>query len=207
MKHCNIYTLAAAFIFSAASAAAQDGKTTFNFNYSINSPLGDFKNSVIGKSSFRGCNANVLYGINDRISVGAQAGFNQFQERYSRQVYNTKDGDISAVLTNSVQVIPLQAKIRYNLAPGAFLQPYVGAGIGGNIITFNQYLGEFGSGSKSGFNFSASPEVGILIPFSKSGASGVTIGANYNYMPFKYGNIKRLDNWGVYAGIKFPMGR
>ena len=206
MKHNTIYLLAAGLIFSITSAFAQDGKLTFNLNYTINTPVGNFKQSVTGNTSFRGWNANVLYGINDKISVGAQAGFNQFEERFARQVYHTGDGDISAVLTNSVQVIPVQAKIRYNLAPGAVLQPYIGAGVGGNIISFNQYLGEFGSG-KSGFNFSASPEAGVLIPFSGSGNSGVTIGANYNYMPFTYGNIKSLDNWGIYAGIKFPLGR
>lgn len=205
MKHNTIYLLAAALIFSVA-AVAQEGKATFNLNYSVNSPLGDFKNNVTGKTSFRGWNANILYGINNKISVGAQAGFNQFRERFPRQVYNTKDGDISAVLTNSVHVIPVQAKIRYNLAPGALIQPYVGAGVGGNIVTFNQYLGEFGSG-KSGFNFSASPEAGMLIPFTKSGTSGVTIGAAYNYMPFTYGNIKSLNNWGLYAGITFPLER
>ena len=206
MKHYTIYLLTAGLIFSAVSVFAQEGRATFNLNYSINSPLGDFKNNVIGKTSFRGWSANIMYGINDKISVGAQAGFNQFQERFPRQVYNTKDGDISAVLTNSVHVVPVQAKIRYSLVPGAFIQPYIGAGIGGNIISFNQYLGEFGSG-KSGFNFSASPEAGVLIPFTRSGSSGVTIGADYNYMPFKYGDIKNLNNWGIYAGIKIPLDK
>lgn len=206
MKQYKIFLFAAVFVLFAASGFAQAGKTTFNLNYSVNAPLGNFKDNVISKTSFRGWNASLLYGISDRISIGLQSGSNYFQQGYPRQVYNTKDGDISAVLTNSVQVVPIQAKIRYNLAPGAFLQPYIGVGAGGNIITFNQYLGEFGSG-KSGFNFSASPEAGVLIPFSRSGASGITIGADYNYMPFKYGDIKSLDNWGVYAGVKFPLGR
>lgn len=206
MRCFKIYLLTTVLIFSVTLIFAQEGRTTFNLNYAINSAVGDFKNHVMGKTSFRGWNANILYGIDDRISIGGQAGFNQFQERFPRQVYNTKDGDISAVLTNSVQVIPVQAKVRYNLAPGALLQPYVGAGAGVNIITFHQYFGEFVSG-KSGFSFSASPEAGILIPFTKSGVSGATIGANYNYMPFKYGDIKNLNNWGVYAGIKLPIGR
>lgn len=206
MKPYKIFFITGCLVVLALASFAQEGKTTFNINYSVNAPLGDFKNNVIGRTSFRGWNANILYGISDKISVGLQSGFNNYYERYPRQVYNTKDGSISAVLTNSVQTIPIQAKFRYNFIPGAFIQPYIGAGVGGNIVTFNQYLGEFSSG-KSGFGFSASPEAGILIPFTKSGTSGLTIGANYNYMPFSYGDIKNLNNSGVYAGVKFPLGR
>ena len=188
-----------------ATALAQQGKTIMNVNYSVNTPLGSFKSDVVGKTSLRGWNASVLYGLSNSFSLGVQAGFNDFNETYPRKVYDIKDGAISAVLTNSVQTIPIQVRAKYNFLPGAIVQPYVAAGAGGNIATFNQYLGEFSNSGKTKFSFAATPEAGVNIPFGKISASGITIGANYNYMPFSYQGIKNLNNWGVFAGIKFPL--
>ncbi|MFT3702679.1 MAG: outer membrane beta-barrel protein [Agriterribacter sp.] len=189
----------------ASISFAQQGQLSMNLNYSVNTPTGSFKSDIISKTSLRGWNAGLLYGISDHFSVGLQAGFNDYSEKYPRQVYDLKGGAISAVLTNSVQTIPIQAKVKYNLIPSGFIQPYIGAGVGGNLVTFNQYVGEFSNTSKSGFYFAASPEAGITIPFGRGAGSGLTLGANYNYMPFNYGDIKNLNNWGVFAGIKFPL--
>ncbi|PVD53267.1 hypothetical protein DC498_05165 [Terrimonas sp.] len=207
MKSVKIILITACLIAWASAGFSQQGRTTLNINYSVNSPMGSFEDNIVSKPSFRGWNANILHGIDDHISIGLQTGFNYYHEKFPRQVYNTKDGDISAVVTNTVQTIPLQAKLRYNLAPGAIVQPYIGAGAGGNIIMFNQYLGGFSGSSKSGFGFAVSPEAGIQIPFTRSGSSGLTIGAEYNYMPFKYADIKNLNNWGIHAGVRFPLSR
>ena len=188
-----------------ATALAQQGKTIMNINYSVNTPLGSFKSDVVSKTSLRGWNASILYGLSNHFSLGVQAGFNDYSETYARKVYDTKDGAISAVLSNSVQTIPIEIKAKYNFLPDAMVQPYIAAGTGGNIATFNQYLGEFSNSGKTKFSFAATPEAGITIPFGKSSASGITVGANYNYMPFSYQGIKGLDNCGVFAGIKFPI--
>ena len=113
-----------------ATALAQQGKTIMNINYSVNTPLGSFKSDVAGKTSLRGWNASILYGLSNSFSLGVQAGFNDFNETYPRKVYDTKDGAISAVLTNSVQTIPIQVKAKYNFLPGAIVQPYIAAGAG-----------------------------------------------------------------------------
>lgn len=183
---------------------AQEDRLSLNINYGINMPTGSFKSDVVSKPSFLNWNATLQYGISNKFSVGVQTGYNSFQEKYPRALYDTKQGTISAVLTNSVRAVPILAKARYNFTGTGFVQPYVGAGIGGNLVTFNQYLGEFSTG-KTGFYFAASPEAGVFIPFGQQNGSAVTIGANYNYMPFKYGGINNLNNWGVFAGIKFPF--
>lgn len=188
-----------------STAFAQQGRTTININYSVNTPSGSFNSDVVSKTSLRGWNLSVLYGLSNNFSIGAQAGFNDYSEKFARKLYDTKGGAISAVLSNSVQTIPIQLKAKYNFLPNAPVQPYLAAGIGGNIATYNQYLGEFSNSGKTKFGFAATPEAGINIPFGKSSASGITIGANYNYMPFSYQGIKNLNNWGVFAGIKFPL--
>ena len=186
------------------SAFAQQQKLTLNINYAVHMPTGSLKSNLVNKTSFRGWNANLLYGITDKLSAGLEAGFNDYYQKYPRQVYDTKGGSVSAVLSNSIQTIPVMLKGRFNLAPSGIIQPYIGAGVGGNFVTYNQYLGEFASG-KSGIYFAASPEAGISIPFGKHSASAFTAGGRYNFMPFTYANNKNLDNWGIYAGIKFPI--
>ncbi|MBW7892805.1 MAG: outer membrane beta-barrel protein [Chitinophagaceae bacterium] len=187
-------------------ANAQDQKLTLNLNYSVNSPVGNFKSNLVNNTSWRGWNANLLYNVNHQFSAGLETGFNDFHQKFPREVYPTKGGgSISAVLSNSIQTVPLMVKGRYTLLPTGLIQPYVGLGIGGNIVSFNQYLGEFSSTQKTGFYFASSPEAGISVPFQKNGSSAFTLGGKYNIMPFHYDGNKNLDNWGVYAGIKFTI--
>jgi opacity protein-like surface antigen len=201
------YKIVALFMVSlctAGMARAQQGEVNFNLNYSINSPVGDFKD-VVNKTSYRSFAASVLYGVTNKLSVGFGTGYLDFYQKYPRQVYKLQDGgDISAVLSNSVQAIPLLAQAQYSFTPNAMIQPYVGVGVGGNIILYRQYLGEFGE-SKTKFGFTARPEAGVYIPFRKGGTTGLTLRADYNYMPVKYNDLNGIDNWGAGIGVKFQL--
>ena len=120
-----------------------------------------------------------------------------------------EEGSFGFVLNKDIrhtidEIIPELEGIKIPVFFGGPVQPYIGLGAGGNFVSYNQYLGEFASG-KSGIYFAASPEAGIMVPFSRHGASAFTAGARYNFMPYKNGDAKDLNNWGVYAGIKFPL--
>jgi len=191
-------------LFTAGALQAQEGRLNLNINYSINTPTGDFKDFV-NKTSYRSWAASLLYGINDKLSVGLGTGFQDFYQKYPRQVYKLEGGgDVSAVLSNSVQAIPLLAQVQYIFTPQARVQPYVGVGVGGNLILYRQYLGEFGS-SKNKFGFAARPEAGVFVPFRKGGPAGITLRADYNYMPVNYNDLQGMDNWGAGIGVKFPL--
>ncbi len=193
-----------AVFFTAGALQAQEGRLNLNINYSINTPTGDFKDFV-NKTSYRSWAASLLYGINDKLSVGLGTGFQDYYQKYPRQVYKLEGGgDVSAVLSNSVQAIPLLAQVQYNFTPQARVQPYVGVGVGGNLILYRQYLGEFGS-SKNKFGFAARPEAGVFVPFRKGGPAGITLRADYNYMPVNYNDLQGMDNWGAGIGVKFPL--
>lgn len=199
-----IFAVLVVGLLAAGAANAQYGRLNLNINYSVNTPVGDFKD-VVNKTSYRSWAASLLYGINDKISVGLGTGFQDFYQKYPRQVYKLADGgDISAVLTNSVQTIPILAQAQYNFTPGAVVQPYVGVGVGGNLILYRQYLGEFGS-SATKFGFAARPEAGVFIPFRKGGPAGITVRADYNYMPIDYNELQGVNNWGAGVGVKFPL--
>jgi opacity protein-like surface antigen len=205
MKPLRIIVAALLGIIVTATTQAQTGKLNVNIHYSAATPTGSFKDFV-DKTSFRGWTGSLLYGINNHISVGLGLGFHDFYQKYPRDVYKLSDGsDISAVVTNSVQTIPLLAAAQYNFLPGKAIQPYIGVGVGGNLVVYKQYLGEFAD-SKNKVGFAARPEAGLFIPFTKGeNAWGISANAMYNYMPFSYNGVDNLNNWGVGIGARFPL--
>ena len=199
--------MAAALVamFIPTEGKAQQRTLSANLNYNIGIPTGNFKDFV-SDASPRGFTADIVYGINDRISIGFGTGYQDFYQKYPRQVYKlSTGGDISAVVTNSLQVIPVLALAKFNLAPGKAIQPYIGVGVGGNLVMYNQYLGEF-SNSDNAFRFAARPEAGFFIPFKKGMESaGINISGAYNYMPYKNGGLENLNHWGMGLGIRIPV--
>ncbi len=200
-----IYILAACCIANSARAQ-QEGTLQLRIDYSAGIPLGSFKSDVVNQTSWRGYNADLLYGITDKWAVGISTGFQDFYQKYPRQVYKGSDGsDISTVLSNSIQTVPIEAKGQYTFVPGIHtIKPYVALGVGGNFITYRQYLGEYESG-KNQFGFVATPELGVNILLGRFSGIGMNIAAGYNYMPFNYAGIDNLGNLGVKAGINVPL--
>ncbi len=193
-------------LFSAFAAQAQlKGETKFNIRYNVGLPTGSFKEQL-SENSFRGLNGSILYGLSDQLSIGFATGFQDFYQKTPRQLYKLEDGsDISAVRTHSIQSIPLLVQTKYQFSQGKAIQPYVALAAGGNIISYADLLGEFVSEQDAKFGFVARPEAGVLIPFGKTKASGITLGASYNIMPFKTGSFNNMNHIGVHAGVSIPM--
>lgn len=185
---------------------AQQNTLSLKLNYSTATPLGSSFKDVVSKTSFAGFGAELSYRISNQFSAGIESGSQVFYEKYPRQVYKTADGnDISAVLSNHLQTVPILLKGQYWFAPDKSVQPYVSLGLGGNIITYNQYAGEFSSDSKSKFGFAARPELGLFVPFRKGTAAGISVSAGYNYMPFNYAGINNVNSVSGRIGISFPL--
>jgi outer membrane protein W len=193
------------FAYIPDNARAQERSLQLDLNYAVGIPSGSFKTDAVDKTSARGWTANLMYNLNDKRSIGIGTGFQDFYQKYPRAVYKLAEGgEVSAVLTNSIQTIPLLAEFQYRFMPGKVVQPYVGVGVGGNMIGFDQYLGEFDN-SKSSFKFAARPEAGVFIPFRKDGPAGLHVFGAYNYMPYKEDGVDNLNNWGAGVGVKFPL--
>ncbi|HRI22137.1 MAG TPA: outer membrane beta-barrel protein [Panacibacter sp.] len=196
-------------IFSAIAfnANAQKGKVNLNLDYSYSLPLGSFKNNIISNASPRGLNGALMYGISNKLSVGLQSGYQDYYQKYPRDVYTTGDHEVtSAVLSNSLQTIPLIAKAMYTpLADNkAFIQPYISLGTGISLTDYRQYLGEFGSVSSTA-NFTVQGGAGIKVAFKKNSTSGFNIGAGYNYIAYRKFGYSNLDNLSFQAGVHFPL--
>lgn len=197
--------LFASFTLLSLTAMGQEGELRMTISWNAAMPMGDLKNELTNNTTLRAADVSVLYGVSDRISVGLTGGWADFYEKFPRDVYQSGDGsDISAVLTNSVQLIPILATVRYNFRPEARLRPYASAGVGGNITMYKQYIGEYpSSGNKLGF--AARPEVGIYFPFKPGGETGLNLGVNYTYTSYNDYGLKSLNFVGVKLGIGFPM--
>lgn len=205
MKSIQISFILASLLLGVAAQAQQKGKTQFDIQYNVALPQGSFKQTV-SETSLRGGQASILYGISNKIAVGFGTGYQDFYQKESRQLYKLADGsDLSAVRSFSIQTIPLLVQTKYQFSPGAAVQPYAALGVGGNLITYNDLVGEFTLEQKSKLGFAARPEAGVYIPFKKGGESGLMLGASYNIMPFNTNEVSNLNNIGIHAGISIPI--
>lgn len=186
---------------------AQRGEVKMDIQYSYAMPLGSFKNDVISKSSPRGVTGDILYNLSNKVSLGLGLGFQDFYQKYPRDLYKTGGNETtSAVLSNSVQIMPVLAKAEFYPLGGKAspVQPYITAGAGFGITSFTQYLGEFGGTDNSG-SFMLQGGAGVSVPFSKTGTSGFKVGANYNMVSYKKNGFNNFDNLNIQAGVFFPL--
>lgn len=197
------YGIITLLILSYSQAYSQNN-TQLSLSYRVDVPTGAFKN-YISNTAGRGFNAGISHLFNNQLGIRFNIGYNDFYQKYPRAVYDDGQGNlISAVITNSLQEIPLQAMIHYTLMNKNFIRPYVNAGAGFNIIMYNQYLGEFSNQqtkTKPVFNAGA----GVYIPVSKYSSTSINIGADYNYALLNVTGIKNVNSISIHAGIDFPI--
>ena len=199
LKKYNVALLGLVLLY--LSASSQERTLKFDLGYKVAMPLGNFRD-LTDKTSFNGWDAALMYGINNQISVGLQSGFQDFYQKFPRQVYHGQGTDISAVITNSIQTIPLLLKGKYLFTENGPVQPFAALGLGGTLVQYNKYYGQF-SDSRSAFGFTAQPEVGVHIPVARN--IGINIAAAYNYVPVKVLDADGLHHASVKAGISVPL--
>jgi len=191
------------FISVAVNAQKRNLNLNLNYNYSI--PVSGFNADLISNSSPRGFDGALMYGFTDKLQGGLSFGFQDYYQKYPRAVYPFgKTQDVSAVVSNSIQTTPVMLKAKYAPLNTSFIQPYVSLGAGINIIDFKQYLGEFGS-SETNAKLVAQGGLGVTIPFGKMKTSGINVGADYNYAPYKKYNYNDFNSVNFQAGVYFRI--
>lgn len=186
-------------------ATAQNTPLNLSLNYNYSIPASHFKNDMVSNHSPRGFSAGLLYPFSNNWSAGLAIGFQDYYQKYPRALYHlSSTQDISAVLSNSIQIIPILIKAKYYPTLESPLKPYLSLAAGGNIIDNKQYYGEFGN-NQSNFGFRAEGGLGLLIPFRKTGTSGINIAANYTYAPYHKMGFTDLNSINVQAGVQFHL--
>lgn len=195
------------FMMLGFKGRAQESNLSLNLNYNYSFPLSQFNHDLVKDASPRGFTGNLMYKVNPVISLGVGMGYQDYYQRFPREVYNYgKSQQISAVMTNSIQTIPIMARVEYSplKMETGYIKPYVSIAGGLNMINYNQYLGQFAS-SSSNTGFRAQAGLGVKIPFTKSGGWGVDLGGTYDYAPYKKFGFKDLNNANVHGGIYFAL--
>lgn len=206
MKRINI-ALTLIFLMPCILVNAQKGSLKLNLNYTYAIPLGSLKNDIVSDASPRGFNGELMYQVNNQWGAGLLIGYQDFYQKYPRALYKTGDGETtSAVLSNSVQIMPILAKGQYNFSSKkpAAIQPYVSVGAGLGLINFTQFLGEFG-GADNTAGFMVQAGAGIAVPFSKTGKSGFRAGGDYNFVTYNKSDFGNLENIAFKAGVYFTL--
>ena len=110
MKPIKIIMVSCLALLAGLSGMAQTGRLNMGINYSFGLPVGSLADAI-PENSPRGWNANIHYGITENIYAGLGIGYQDFYYKNPRQLYKTSDGsDISAVMTHSIQTIPILAQ-------------------------------------------------------------------------------------------------
>jgi opacity protein-like surface antigen len=199
-----ILLLTIAISVQVITVSAQQGELRMTASLAGAVPTGGLKD-MVDKTSLRGADITILYGVNDKLGVGLDLGFQDFYQKFPRAVYKLSDGsDISAVITNSIQTIPFLATAKYNFTPGNTIQLYATAGAGGAVVINRQFIGESPNDDNK-ISFAAKPGIGVYIPFRKQGEVGLNLGASYNYIAYKQEGVSNLSYIGFTVGIGFPM--
>lgn len=197
------YNMAFFICLLCLGASSQQRTLKLDINYKAAIPAGNFRN-ITDKASFNGLEAALMYGLTDRISVGVQTGFQDFYQKKDRQIFHTPGSDLSAVITNSVQLIPLMLKGMYTFSESGAVQPFVALGVGGNLAQYRKYYGQF-TDSRSKPGFMAQPEAGVSMQVGKYKRTGLHIAAAYNYVPFKYNDADGFNHAFIKAGVSIPL--
>lgn len=196
--------LIAAILFMGSSAAQAQNDLQFNIGYNVNIPTGSFRD-YITNPAYKGFTAGLSYPITSQLNVGLRVNYNDYYQKYPRQVYPNGEGsDISAVVSNSIQQVPLLITADYTFLKKGFIRPYVGIGAGVNFISFDQYLGEFDN-PQSTTKPAVTGEAGILVPLSSYSPTALKIGVSYNYAPLNNYGVNNLDNLGIGVGVRLAL--
>jgi hypothetical protein len=201
----NFFIVFTSIIIFQTKGWGQQGMWRVTPGYSVGIPVGNFSD-VVDKVSPRGWSASVLYGASDQLAIGLVAGFQDFYQKYPRTVLHEEGSDISAVISNSVQVIPVMAKAKYIFSKSGTIQPFGAIAAGVNFAKYDKYYGQFVD-SYSKVGFAAQPEAGIHIPVGVAKKTGIELSAAYNIMPFKYNDAENLNHVSIRAGVSIPLQR
>ncbi|WP_207495487.1 outer membrane beta-barrel protein [Aridibaculum aurantiacum] len=203
--------LAIAVLFAAMSNTANaQNRLRMELGYNVGIPTGSFKTNQINNTSFRGAIGEISYPVSNKFQLGLMSGFQNYHQKFGRQLYQTQDHQtISAVKTNSIDIIPLVLRGTYfpmGSNTQQLIQPYVSAGAGLSFVSYDQYLGEFG-GSETAFPLMVQAGAGVIIPVGGMlPQTGIKLGATYNYSGYTKNDMNtKLGNIGVHAGFVFPM--
>jgi opacity protein-like surface antigen len=164
--------------------------------YSIGYTTGDF-NNFIGKVAFRGMSLDYHKLVTENIGVGFEIGWNYFWEEKPYATYTEGSMSLSGKQYRYCLATPFTVSLNYYLAPGEFMNPFLGFGIGTEYTRNELKMGLY-ERSSDVFHFVMKPEIGVII--NPGGNAGIYISARY-YDALKSGDIGKRSYFTTNIGL------
>lgn len=190
-----IYLILLLFLVSATSGIMAQNNM-MGVQYSIGYSTGDL-NNFIGKVSFRGMSLDYHNLVTENIGVGFEIGWNHFWEETDYTTYTEGTISLSGKQYRYCLITPFLVSLNYYLAPGEFINPYLGFGLGTEYTRNDLKMGLY-SRSSDVFHFVIKPEVGVIM--NPGGNAGIYISARY-YDALKSGDIGKRSYFTTNIGL------
>jgi hypothetical protein len=176
-------------------------RSLFSFNYSLSFPMGDL-NDFISKPGVKGFDAELKAFVTDNIAVGGMIGYQGFYEKYDRNTYTFENGALTSTLFAYYWTVPIRVVADYFIAPGSFIQPFIGLSTGLNYNERRLEIGFYYIDDKS-WNYVIAPEAGLIIPVGKYSEWGFSAKVRYNYHVYNRDNFNGLQYLDVALGFSY----
>ncbi len=207
-----IFPIIILLLFVFATVQAQDMKTGgykpssyYTFSWNTTFPLGDF-NKWIDQPGPAGFDFGGRYIIKKGVTVGFNIGWQRVSKIYTGQTYTIPEKGIAITANNYrfTWMVPVQAVVAYHFLPSKLISPYISLGIGTDYMEHHLMIQEYDIYGTS-WDFSLTPEIGILAKFGNYSRWGGILAFNYkwttNQIDFLQKTSKDLQMLNIKIGI------
>lgn len=154
-------------------------------------PIGPFSSGYIDKPTIKNYSLSVDWVLQKPLSIGVEVGKTFYSQRLPRAIYNSEEGEISAVQTRTIDLMPIQGVLSYYFAkPNAMIRPYVQAAVGADLLTYSLYYGSLAN-QKQMVKLTYGGAIGAKFLFKKDGAIGADVRVKYNQTSLNYDYIDK----------------
>lgn len=201
--------------FALGSVQAQEPTSTlgytpssyYTFSWNTTFPIGDF-NDWVSQPSPAGFDFGGRYLIRKGLTAGFNIGWQRIAKIYDDQTFYIPEKGIAITAENYrfTWMVPFQAVIAYHMIPQKLISPYVGLGIGGDYMEHHLLIQEYDI-YETYWDFSLTPEIGVLAKFGAFSNWGALIAANYkwttNKIDFAGSSTSTLSMFNLKVGLAF----
>lgn len=153
----------------------------YTFSWVTAFPIGSFHDWV-SQPGPAGFDFGGRYLLNKGLTVGFNFAWQRVTKLYENETYTIPDKGVAITANNYrfTWMVPFQAVVGYHMIPEKIVSPYVSLGIGGDYMEHHLMIQEYDI-YKTYWDFSLTPEVGIMAKFGNFSNWGGLLAFNYKF--------------------------
>jgi hypothetical protein len=153
----------------------------YTFSWNTTFPMGDF-NKWVDQPGAAGFDFGGRYLVRKGLTAGFNIGWQRVAKIYNDETFTIPDKGIAINAENYrfTWMVPFQAVVAYHLMPEKLISPYIGLGIGGDYMEHHLLIQEYDL-YHTRWDFSLTPEIGILAKFGAFSNWGAIVAFNYKW--------------------------